>query len=226
MNKGLLLSSLPLAACATADGAQPGTAYRAIGQEPGWTVTITDRRIDYVGDYGETRISVPVPSPRTTFNGHRYKTERLIVDVTHVRCADAMSGRGYADQVLVIADGKEVRGCGGEPLPPEDFADTRWRIVAIDGETVPNSPDYYLAFENGMLSGKAGCNVLGGPYQISGGRITPGTIIITTAGCVPGRYRFERRLLQLVSRPFEIDRDGSGRWVLSSSEGSVILKLL
>jgi heat shock protein HslJ len=112
----LFPACLALVACTSDDRAQPPTSYRAIGQEPGWTVTISDQRIDYVGDYGETRISVPAPSPRPTFNGHRYETERLIVDITNVACTDAMNGRRYADEVRVIADGKEVHGCGGEPL--------------------------------------------------------------------------------------------------------------
>jgi heat shock protein HslJ len=70
-------------------------------------------RIDYVGDYRETRINVARPDPRASFNGHRYETPRLIVDVTHTRCNDAMSGHGYADTVVVTADGKVVNGCGG-----------------------------------------------------------------------------------------------------------------
>src|SRR5688572_6645111 len=64
-------------------------SYTARGQEPGWAVTIANGRIDYQGNYGEKRINVPRPEPRTTFNGHRYETERLVVDVTHGRCNDA-----------------------------------------------------------------------------------------------------------------------------------------
>jgi heat shock protein HslJ len=70
--------------------------------------------IDYRGDYGETRISVPRPDPRPSFNGRRYETRRLTVDVTYTRCNDGMSGHGYEHQVMVIADGKTLRGCGGE----------------------------------------------------------------------------------------------------------------
>jgi heat shock protein HslJ len=98
----------------------PQESYRALGQEPGWTLTISEGVIDYRGDYGETRISVPRPDPRPSFNGRRYETRRLIVDVTSTRCNDAMSGHGYEHQVLVIADGKTVRGCGGERRPDWD----------------------------------------------------------------------------------------------------------
>lgn len=97
----------------------PGS-YRALGQEPGWNLVIADGRIDYTGNYGEKRITVAAPEPRTTFNGHRYETPRLIVDVTHGRCNDVMSGHGYADTVMVIADGETYRGCGGDRRPDWD----------------------------------------------------------------------------------------------------------
>jgi len=98
----------------------PPERYTARGQEPGWLLTIANNSIDYAGDYGETKINVPRPDPRTTFNGHRYETKRLTVDVTHGRCNDVMSGQGYADTVMVIADGKTVNGCGGERKPGWD----------------------------------------------------------------------------------------------------------
>jgi heat shock protein HslJ len=88
-------------------------SYRALGQEPGWNLTIANRRIDYVGDYGETKISVPAPEPITAINGHIYQAGRLQVHISHGRCNDTMSGHGYADTVMVIADGKTVNGCGG-----------------------------------------------------------------------------------------------------------------
>lgn len=101
----------------------PGAAqesYTARGQEPGWALTIANGRIDYQGNYGDKRINVARPSPRATFNGHRYETQRLVVDVTHGRCNDAMSGLGFADKVMVIADGETFHGCGGERRPDWD----------------------------------------------------------------------------------------------------------
>lgn len=122
MKKLALLAATAVAACVypAPEPAPVGGYYRALGQEPGWNVTISGDRIDYVGDYGETRITVPRPEPRTTFNGHRYETPRLTVDVTHTRCNDAMSGHGYADTVMVIADGTTLHGCGGERRPDWD----------------------------------------------------------------------------------------------------------
>lgn len=87
--------------------------YEAKGNEPGWRVRIDKGRIDYVGRYGDRKINVARPDPRPTFNGRRYETRRLVVDVTYTRCNDDMSGHGYEHQVTVTADGETFRGCGG-----------------------------------------------------------------------------------------------------------------
>lgn len=107
-----------LAACSTAQSPAPPSdpaaeRYEARGQEPGWHLLIHRGRIDYAGNYGEKKISVPRPDPRPSFNGRRYETSRLTVDVTYSRCNDAMSGHGFEHQVSVIADGQTFQGCGG-----------------------------------------------------------------------------------------------------------------
>ncbi|HEX9963938.1 MAG TPA: hypothetical protein VGB04_03040 [Allosphingosinicella sp.] len=117
-----MIRALPLAfaLAACASETPPSTAsspaqerYEARGQEPGWHLLIQNGRIDYNGNYGEKKISVARPDPRPSFNGRRYVTGRLTVDVTYSRCNDAMSGHGYEHQVTVIADGESFRGCGG-----------------------------------------------------------------------------------------------------------------
>lgn len=119
----LALAALALAGCAATPPAEsepppgePSTSdehYEARGNEPGWQLTIDKGWIYYVGNYGEKRISAPRPDPRPSFNGRRYVTERLTVDITYSRCNDDMSGHGYEHQVTVAADGETYRGCGG-----------------------------------------------------------------------------------------------------------------
>ena len=95
--------------------------YQAHGNEPGWSVTIHYGRIDYVGAYGDKQLSVIRPEPRPSFNGRRYVTPQLVVDVTYVRCNDAMSGKGYEHRVIVTADGQSFSGCGGARRPQWDM---------------------------------------------------------------------------------------------------------
>lgn len=94
--------------------------YHAHGNEPGWSLVIHYRRIDYAGASGDKKLSVLRPEPRPSFNGRRYVTPRLTVDVTYTRCNDAMSGKGYAHRVMVSADGETFKGCGGARRPQWD----------------------------------------------------------------------------------------------------------
>lgn len=88
--------------------------YRARGAEAAWQLRIHNSRIDYSGDEGAARITELRPEPRLAGNGRRYETGRLIVDVRYARCNDPASGEGFEHQVTVTADGRTVRGCGGE----------------------------------------------------------------------------------------------------------------
>lgn len=97
------------------DAVGSGEAYFALGTEPFWNVEITASRILYHDAAGQ-RLSVANPGPRASFNGERYVTEQLTVDVTHVPCSDGMSDRRYADSVLVQVNGRDLRGCGGAVL--------------------------------------------------------------------------------------------------------------
>jgi uncharacterized membrane protein len=125
MTRLLLPLALLAAGCTTAaPPAPPGDParehYEARGQEPGWHLLIHRGRIDYSGNYGEKKIGVPRPDPRPSFNGRRYETPRLTVDVTYSRCNDAMSGFGFEHQVSVTADGESFKGCGGARKPQWD----------------------------------------------------------------------------------------------------------
>ena len=139
-----MIRLLPLLLCAAACApiaSPPAASYRAVGTEPFWNVTIEGGQMRYER-IGERGFSVPAPTPRTSFNGHRYETPRLTLDITHVQCSDGMSDRVYADRVMVTVGGEILRGCGGAILPPADLAGSSWRIVAIDGEAVPGGPAF------------------------------------------------------------------------------------
>jgi len=197
-----LCAFAPLAACAATLDQPPAApeqgAYRALGTEPFWNVTIGGGRMVYE-DAERRRISVATPPARPSFNGHRFVTERLTVDVTHGRCSDGMSDRIYADTVLVLADRRELRGCGGAILTPETLANTSWRIVSIDGADVSGKDGYEMQFEADRMSGRAGCNRFNGSYRVSSDGFQAGPLAMTRMACPGARMAHEQAVSGILS---------------------------
>lgn len=224
MKRILPLFVLPaLAACAPVEAPQPPAtepaAYMALGTEPGWTLEITPAQLDYHGDYGETRITAANPGARPSFNGRHYVTDRLTVDITHGECNDGMSDRLYADTVMVIADGKTVKGCGGAILAPTDLAGTRWTFVSINGVAVAADGPTSLAFEADRLSGSAGCNRFSGSWSREGAMLTAGPLMATKMACPGAGTEQENAFFALMRAPVRIEFPADGTLVLTGPDG-------
>jgi len=216
-------SLLALAACTPAaetpprgPGEQPA-AYMALGTEPGWTLEITPSRLNYNGDYGETKIMAPNPGAKPSFNGERYVTDRLTVDITHAQCSDGMSDRRYRDTVTVTADGKTVKGCGGKILPPTELAGTNWSFVSIGAVAVTADRPTALQFDGNRLSGSAGCNRFSGTYSVDGDTLKAGPLMATEMAC-PG-MELEQAFFKLMATPVSLTFADDGTLILTGSEG-------
>ena len=110
--------------------AAPAPSYKALGTEPGWTLTVTPKTIRYEGDYGAVTITEPTP-PRFRPVAGLYTGTRLAVTIAPGPCSDGMSDRSYRDTVTVVADGTSVSGCGGGIVAePVASADTANGVVA------------------------------------------------------------------------------------------------
>lgn len=109
----------PAARAIWTEARERGVDFRAIGQEPGWTLEIWEGdRIELLGDYGDWRIVTPAPPPETpgppgrTY--YRIRTDAHTLDITiePVDCFDTMSGEPFPAAVRVILDGRTFEGCG------------------------------------------------------------------------------------------------------------------
>lgn len=189
----------------------PEVYFTARGQEPGWIVRFDTDNIAFEGDYGETKITVPKPMGLPSFNGMRYVTDRLTVDVTHSTCADVMSGQRYAETVTVLAGGKEYRGCGGRNLPPESLDGTNWTIAMMDQLPVLEGVPTALRFADGRVSGSGGCNSISGSYTVKGSDLIFGELMATEMACAEKQMAQEAKLLSLlkgkVSTRYAVDGD-------------------
>jgi putative lipoprotein len=96
-----------------------GADFRAVGNEPGWHLEIRQQsRIVLVTDYGASHDEFDLPEPSVDPEARvtRYETARDGLRLTLILrgspCRDTMSGEAFETAVVVILDGRELRGCG------------------------------------------------------------------------------------------------------------------
>ena len=207
-----------------AASAQPARdSYRASGTTPDWNLQIDRSLIRYVGDRGQTRIVAPDPVARPSFNGMRYVTTRITVDVTYARCIDAR-GQAFHDRVTVTYGRRTVRGCGGERLaPPLALTGTRWMIASLDGRPVRTARTTDIRFTASRVQGNAGCNSFGGAYRLAGDRLSAGQVISTKMACVGPGMDVEGRFFDIIANA-QVARSGADAITLRGQGGSVELR--
>jgi len=214
---------LPAALLASAASAQrPGEIYRAIGTEPFWSVTIEDGTMRY--EAADSRpVVVRAPIPRPSFNGLRYVTPVMTVDVTRSRCSDGMSDRVYPDSVMVSIGGRTVRGCGGLPAAEQASAiEGAWRVRAIDGKRLQGNPAR-IEFRGNRVSGDSGCNRFNGNFRMERGRLVTGPLATTRRACPGPTMGQESRLLALLGQRLSVSTNRHGRLVLSTRNGQTLV---
>ena len=226
-----LLAISALAACTPAAETPPQSpgerpvAYMALGTEPGWTLEITPARLNYDGDYGETKIMVPNPGAKPSTKGRTYTTGRLSVVIEQAACSDGMSDRRYSDTVRVVADGKTLQGCGGKILPPDTLAGSNWTFVSIGGTPVATDRPTALQFDGARLSGSAGCNRFSGGYSVDGTTLKAGPLMATEMACPGAGMTQEAAFFKLMAAPVSLTFAGDGALILTGSDGrTAVLK--
>lgn len=92
-----------------------GVDYRAVGQEPPWTLEITNRNqlqvfIGY--DRQLHSFTLAEPSSDTSKRTTHYQGDGVQLTITGSECHDSMSGEAFESSVQLIIGDKHYRGCG------------------------------------------------------------------------------------------------------------------
>lgn len=196
--------------------------YRAVGQEPGWTLIIDERDLTFIPAGGQP-VRQPRPQAINGFAGEIYQTPRIGVNIVHAGCTDVMSGQGYRDRVQVDVDGRRFEGCGGDPAAPAGLAGTNWRVEAVNGRPTPPQGEYFIRFEDDRISAKFGCNGMGGNYSENGNSRTVGPMAATRMFCPDPAMSFENQGGTILSQPVTATSNGD-RMTLSNANGRIELR--
>lgn len=99
------------------DARRRGVDFRASGNEPGWTLEITEgRQLLYVGDYGASRVLIETPEKTVVATGLSYRavsgSDTVEVRVSDSPCTDSMQGTPFPATVELQVNGKFYQGCG------------------------------------------------------------------------------------------------------------------
>ncbi len=79
-----------------------------------------------------------------------------------------------------------LAGCGRAQPPaesPNPLAETKWRLVEIDGQPVLTGSDITLQFWGSWFDGEAGCNPYAGDYSVSAGTLRVTAVSKTIQPC-------------------------------------------
>ena len=211
--------------------------YRAIGTEPFWSLDIDSREMRFSQASDGRDIVEPTPRVIHGFAGEIYQGQRIRVNIVHGRCSDGMSDRTYPDKVQVGVDGRQYEGCGGlptggeaaGPLPPPPpgpatpLADSKWRVVAINGRPTPDEPKYRMEFTRDRLSAGFGCNAMGGSYVLDRDMFSAGPLIGTKMACAEPAMNFESQGSAVLAVPARA-RFAPGRVTLTNNAGTIELE--
>ncbi|MCC5868845.1 MAG: META domain-containing protein [Gammaproteobacteria bacterium] len=203
-----------------------GEVVQARGNEPAWMLLMADGELRLELDYGQTRITVPQPVPAREDDLVRYRVRTAdgqVIDVTlrDEVCTDTMTGMPYPGAATVRIDGRELRGCAGEPH--ELLVGEAWVVEDIDGEGVIERARVTLNFEpDGRLGGHASCNTYTGSYSIGGENISVSVVASTLMACSPALMAQEQTFFALLEALTRFEIPDTAVLVLHAADGTTL----
>jgi len=128
--------------------------------------------------------------------------------------------------VAAIAAGAILAGCESAVSDVDDESGrlTRqdWVAETIDGRPVVGAGRVTLAFVEGRVSGRGGCNIYSGPVEIGSGTLKVGTLISTKMACAePGLMQQESAYLNALQSARRYSFGSEGRLTITTQAGAI-----
>ncbi len=194
--------------------------YRAQGNEPGWSLTMSGGRYQLVYGYGASRTEGSFADADFRDGALFYEstdsptTIRLVPEI----CRDDMTGMPHPDRAIVEVGNLALNGCGGDPAAL--LTGPEWTIEDIAGSNAVDGAQVTLKFDGkGGLGGEAGCNRYATSFDIGGEVVTVAPIAATQRACDETVMDQERAFFAALAsvRKFDVDESGALRLFDTSS---------
>lgn len=183
----------------------------ARGNEPFWTLSLTDAGYVYERNMGEIRREGPMPQGVETQDGVRFDAgDGLAFTLSRKLCRDTMAGMPYPMSVTVEDKGQALAGCAGEPV---DLLAGAWTAEHVEGAFLPEGSEVSLVFDAATrrVYGKSACNRYNGAFTLTGEGLSFGPAAGTMMACPQDLMAVEQtflKRLELVDR-FDLSPDGA-----------------
>lgn len=206
------LCFLPLPALAQ-DAAE---TFRAVGQEPGWVLTLQEGKLTLTRQDG-AGVEEPLTEQGNLDDVILLKGSTLAATATPGLCHDTMSGMPYPQQVEVKLGEEVLTGCGGDPA---SLIAGDWSVQDAGGK--PVEAPATLRFEADRIGGNSGCNTFFGSVALGGEGLQLSEIGATRMACPGPQMLTEMAVLNALSKVTRFDIAEDGALVLLGGDDPVL----
>jgi heat shock protein HslJ len=206
----ITLEGTALGACSPIPPPVP-QPIRARGNEPGWTLEISDGNLRLTTDYGAATLEASVGEPRFEGGAFLYETAEATIRLAPGLCRDDMTGMPYPETAEVRLGSRRLTGCGGEPSA---LLQGEWIVEDIGGAGIVESSRITLAFDGSALGGEASCNRYATSFVIGGEGVSVGQIAATKRMCPEVLMEQELRFFRALDKVGRFDIDQTGALLL------------
>ena len=199
------------------------SVLKARGNEPGWSLEIAGDTLTLVSDYGATRVeAAAVKSVNGAVTTWRAADKKLSVTWDEKVCADDATGMPHPASVVVVHEGKTLKGCGGDPKSL--LVGGEWVVEDINGGGVIDNSRASLMFgEDGRVSGRGSCNNYNAGYTLTGEGLSFSRAAATLKACAPALMNQERKFFDTLAKVSGFSIDETGALILTTPDGGKIL---
>jgi len=223
--KRLALTATTLALLAAPVLANGSETFRAQGNEPSWSIRMSDGAMTFQPMDGEPVTVKPIPTPRQDGTTDIYEAkvgaDSFALTVASKICTDTMSGMPFPKSVTVALGAKTFNGCGGEPAT---LLQGQWNITEIDGKPAIAGSTPTIGFEaDGKVNGNGSCNRFFGGYTLTGEGLTASDLGASMMMCEQSLMDQEMKVLDILKALAGFGIGEDGKLILRTNDGRTII---